>query len=498
MARSPVLVFALSCALVAAACTASSVPDTAEETPSPEVSEQPPSTTTPVPPPSSDAVLVPPPETATARNHVGYEFPPAPTYPEGPTDPDLAASITNLFNGLEVSLNFERVDEIAASGDPRAAWLIVDLMRFIRPGDTLDVLTGSFQELTGTSLSEDPIVQRSQWQSATDHMIAWDIPALDEYQMWKGRLFTIIDDRWTPFFDDTGADIDWRLLSWGGVLIDDRRVGTGTPCARGCIPALDDPVLTSAAEGDWYPDDSIVFGVTIEDEARAYPKNMMEVHEMVNDTLGGRRIGMPYCTLCGSAQAYLTDSVPQGISQPVLRTSGLLSRSNKVMFDLNTYSVFDTFTGRAVSGPLHSEGITLDQVTVVTSTWGEWKRAHPETTIVASDGGIGRTYESDPLGGRDDNGPIFPVGDVDERLPARARVLGLIGSDGGAVAFPVDVARTHLESGGTIVHQGVQVVADASGLTAIAADGTDPGVHEAFWFAWSQFHPDTQLWQPDG
>ena len=164
------------------------MPDTAEETPSPEVSEQPPSTTTPVPPPSSDAVLVPPPETATARNHVGYEFPSAPTYPEGPTDPDLAASITNLFNGLEVSLNFERVDEIAASGDPRAAWLIVDLMRFIRPGDTLDVLTGSFQELTGTSLSEDPIVQRSQWQSATDHMIAWDIPALDEYQMWKGDI----------------------------------------------------------------------------------------------------------------------------------------------------------------------------------------------------------------------------------------------------------------------------------------------------------------------
>ena len=95
---------------------------------------------------------------------------------------------------------------------------------------------------------------------------------------------------------------------------------------------------------------------------------------MVNDTLGGRRIGVPYCTLCGSAQAYLTDSVPNGQETPVLRTSGLLSRSNKVMYDLVTGSVFDTFTGEAISGPLREADVRLDQITVVVSTWGEWKQ----------------------------------------------------------------------------------------------------------------------------
>ena len=442
--------------------------------------------------------MVPPPEAAVARNHAGYTFPDAPAHPTGPTDPALLTTITNLFNGLEVSVNLERVAEIGASGDPRAAWLIADLMRFIAPGDTLDVLTEEFQNLTETSLSADPIVQRSQWQSATDHLMAWNIPALDEYQMWKARLFTIIDDRWAPIFDDEDADIDWRILSWGGVLIDDRPLGTDAGCVRGCIPALDDPTVTPANGGDWYPDDSVVFGVTINGESRAYPKNIMEVHEMVNDTLGGRRIGVPYCTLCGSAQAYLTDSVPEREDIPVLRTSGLLSRSNKVMFDLTTFSVFDTFTGVAVSGPLQEAGITLDQASVTTSTWGDWKEAHPDTTIVARDGGIGRTYADDPLRGRDDNGPIFPIGDVDERLPARAKVLGLIGEDGDPVAFPVEQALAFLNAGGTIDHQGVSVVRDASGLTAVAADGSDPGVHESFWFAWSQFHPETMLWQPEG
>lgn len=77
--------------------------------------------------------------------------------------------------------------------------------------------------------------------------------------------------------------------------------------------------MTDAAGGSWYADDRLVFGVTIGGAARAYPKHMMEVHEMVNDTVGGRRIALPHCTLCGSAQAYLTDDVPG--FQPVLRTS---------------------------------------------------------------------------------------------------------------------------------------------------------------------------------
>ena len=87
------------------------------------------------------------------------------------------------------------------------------------------------------------------------------------------------------------------------------------------------------------------------------------------------------------------------------------------MYEFHTKSVFDTFTGEALSGPLREEGVRLELISTRTSTWADWKAAHPDTTIVAEDGGIGRRYLADPLQGRDDFGPIFPIGDVDPRLP---------------------------------------------------------------------------------
>ncbi len=95
----------------------------------------------------------------------------------------------------------------------------------------------------------------------------------------------------------------------------------------------------------------------------------MQVHEMTNITNGGRRFGIPYCTLCGSAQAFYTERLTDNVDTPVLRTSGLLSRSNKVMYD-STDSVFDTFTGDAVSVPLRRKGSTLEQNSVTVSNLG--------------------------------------------------------------------------------------------------------------------------------
>ena len=214
---------------------------------------------------------------------------------------------------------------------------------------------------------------------------------------------------------------------------------------------------------------------------------------MVNLTVGGRRIGLPYCTLCGSAQAYLTDAVPAGVETPVLRTTGLLSRSNKVMYDLVTGSAFNTFTGEAVSGPLQDAGLELEQISTVATTWGEWKAAYPDTLIVAEDGGIGRSYPDEPLGGRDLGGPIFPVGPIDPRLPVHAAVVGVIGPEG-AVAFPVEEVIAELAAGRAVSVGTVEAFADGGGLRVRAAGGEELPAHASFWFAWSQFHPDTAVW----
>jgi len=131
---------------------------------------------------------------------------------------------------------------------------------------------------------------------------------------------------------------------------------------------------------------------------------------------------------------------------------------------------------------------------VVTATWDEWKREHPRTRIVAEDGGIGRTYAPDPLGGRDDGGPIFPIGDADPRLPVQEKVVGVITPSGDAIAFPADAARDALEGGDGVKLGGIELMLDADGLRAFSGRGEVPA-HEAFWFAWSQFHPETDLWE---
>lgn len=430
---------------------------------------------------------------------VDNDFGPAPDFPDGPLDPEVAEAIDvfvpALFEAGRVSQ--ADLDIISASGDARLGWILADLLRFFQGADVAGfALEDAFETLTGSE------VDGSQpWNSTTNQMIAWDIPAPPDYLEVKRSIFTLIEPGWEPLFDDD-ADVDWRHVSWGGVLIDNRSLGDPAPCARGCIPALDDPAVTFAPGGDWYPDDAIVFGVVINGEARAYPQNIMQVHEMVNDTLGGRRIAIPYCTLCGSAQAYFTDELTtdeydvDGFTEPVFRTSGLLIRSNKMMYELGTTSLIDTFLGNATSGPLLDEGVVFNQAGVVTSTWAEWKIAHPDTTIVAEDGGIGRSYPADPLRGRDDNGPIFPIGDIDPRLPVQEAVLGIETPSGTPVAIHVASARQLLLSGSELVIDGVTIELAGTGIRAVV-DGEDVGAHEAFWFAWSQFEPSTQLWPED-
>jgi Protein of unknown function (DUF3179) len=414
-------------------------------------------------------------------------FPPAPPVREGPLTAQARQSLAELAPALRESrFPSAAVKRIADSGDARLGWVLYDLLRFAGR-DTVAELVAAFEKLTGAPLSDEPFTAMG------DRLLAWDLAAPPGYREVKRDLFLLIEPRWEPFFADAASAIDWRHVGWGGVFIDDRLDATqGAPCPRGCIPALDQPKVTAAAEGRWYPDSAIVFGIVIDGQARAYPKNMMEVHEMVNDTLGGRRIAIPYCTLCRAAQAYFTDRV-SGF-EPLLRTSGLLSRSNKFMYDRSTWSAFDTFTGRAISGPLHKAGVTLAQATVVTSTWGAWRRAYPRTTILARDGGLGRSYPLDPLGGRDDRGPIFPVGDVDPRLPVHEVVLGVTAPDGRALAFPRAAVQIALGAGEAVRMAGVEVRRDAGGLRAF--DGkTELTSHEAFWFAWSQFKPGTALWQ---
>lgn len=422
-------------------------------------------------------------------DYVIAQFGTPPVIPDGALSQDLTNAVRVVFiDSLARSRwdteEVEALAEIAESKDPRLAWIISDMMRFTWRTEFDDALANAAATLLEIDL-QTPL----RWGEITDHLIAWDVSSYPGYLDAKRAVFTKFVPGWEKIFVE--GDMDWRLVSWGGVMIDDRPYDT-TDKVCNCIPAADNPDVSSAQDATWLKDDDIVFGIEVNGEYRAYPRRIMEVREMVNDTLGGRDLGIPYCTLCGAAQAYFTDGLPAGIKRPILRTTGLLIRSNKVMYDIETHSVFDTFLGNAVTGPLADRNLQLEQATVITTDWGTWKSEHPETTVLVEALALGRDF--DFRNGRDANGPIFPVGDVDPRLPVHEDIIGVIAASGVPVAFQRSKAVAALKSGATIRFQNVLLELDAGGVKAVDADGADLGSHQAFWFAWSQFHPETVLW----
>lgn len=428
-------------------------------------------------------------DAAALPSYVVEQYGEPPEIPDGPLSDSLKAAVDAAFVDSIKQSAWGRdqtlaLTEVADSKDPRLVWIISDLMRFTAGSQLSTALTEAASKLLQKKIPVD-----NNWGVITDHLIAWDVPAPPDYLAVKRGIFTTIVPGWDRIFVE--GDIDWRHVSWGGVLIDNRAYDTTDEICN-CIPAADNPEVSSAEDATWLKDDDIVFGIGVNGEYRAYPRRIMEVREMVNDTLGGRDLGIPYCTLCGAAQAYFTDQLPGGIERPVLRTSGLLIRSNKVMYDVNTYSVFDTFLGKAVTGPLHDKGVQLEQASVVTTDWGTWKKAHPETTVLVEKLALGRDF--DFRNGRDANGPIFPVGDVDPRLPVHEDIIGIVTASGKPVAFQRSKAMAALQKGDEIAFENVRLELDAGGIRAVDADGADLGSHQAFWFAWSQFHPGTELW----
>ncbi|MEE8264700.1 MAG: DUF3179 domain-containing (seleno)protein [Gammaproteobacteria bacterium] len=428
-------------------------------------------------------------ESAPLPDYVIKQFGKPPAVPEGPLTEALQSAVQVAIIDTVVQSTWGRdqtlaLNEIAESKDPRIVWVISDLMRFVPESELQVILAFVAFKLLGKTLQNE-----THWGVITDHLIAWDIPAPPDYLRAKRTIFTSILPGLDKIFVE--GNIDWRHVSWGGVLIDDRKYDkTDEACT--CIPAADNPKVSSAKDATWLKDEDIVFGIGVNGEYRAYPRRIMEVREMVNDTLGGRHLGIPYCTLCGAAQAYYTDQLPEGIDRPILRTSGLLIRSNKVMYDVNTFSVFDTFLGKAVTGPLAEKDLQLKQASVVTTDWGTWKKAHPETTVLVESLALGLNY--DFRNNRDANGPVFPVGDVDPRLPVHEDIIGVITASGKPVAFQRSKAYVALKRGDEIAYENIRLELDAGGIKAVDADGSDLGSHQAFWFAWSQFHPQTALW----
>ena len=134
-----------------------------------------------------------------------------------------------------------------------------------------------------------------------------------------------------------------------------------------------------------------MFGISVNGDARAYPKRILGWHEMFVDVVGGVPVAGVYCTLCGTVILYFTEH--EGVNH-ALGTSGFLYRSNKLMYDQATQSLWSTMQGNSRWwGRWSARTSSLDRGSVVTTTWGEWRRRHPDTKVLSLDTGHTRNYD---------------------------------------------------------------------------------------------------------
>ena len=97
---------------------------------------------------------------------------------------------------------------------------------------------------------------------------------------------------------------------------------------------------------------------------------------------GGVPAALAYCTLCGSG--ILFETAVAGRPEPfVFGSSGFLYRSNKLMYDRETNSLWNQFLGSPVVGPLTGSGIELEIRPVVITSWGDWRAGHPHTKVLS-------------------------------------------------------------------------------------------------------------------
>jgi hypothetical protein len=255
------------------------------------------------------------------------------------------------------------------------------------------------------------------------------------YDTFKATIYSRVDPRMANFFPP-GVPTRVRLdqVDWGGVAVDG-------------IPGLDHPQAVPAAEAGWLKDKHVVFGVEIDGEARAYPKRILAWHELARDSLGGREITVVYCTLCGTVIPYDNEVAGKELT---LGTSGLLYRSNKLLYDANSNSLWSALAGTPLIGPLARFDLKLRRFPVVTTTWGEWKAAHPDTTVLSLDTGHERDY-TEGAAYRDyysNDRLMFEVPEHDGRLKNKAEVLTFVVSSGegeSAQTTPVAIAVSFLE-----------------------------------------------------
>ena len=213
---------------------------------------------------------------------------------------------------------------------------------------------------------------------------------------------------------------------------------------RDAIIPVDSPAYGGLDALPWLTDDHLVIGYESGEEAFAYPINILNFHEIVNDTIGGAPVLITYCLLCFSGVVFSREVDGEILT---FGNTSALYQSDLVMYDHQTGSYWFQVAGEAVVGTL--TGSRLKALPSATMPWGEWKALHPSSQLITGADGLetiftASQYASEFGSGYQDriNGGqfAFPVDEtkLDGRLSSGEIVL-TVEVGGGVTAFPLGV-----------------------------------------------------------
>jgi hypothetical protein len=176
--------------------------------------------------------------------------------------------------------------------------------------------------------------------------------------------------------------------------------------------------------------------------------------------------------------------------------SGRLYKSNVLLYDHQTESLWSQLMEKAISGPL--VGRSLRALPSSRIKWKTWKKMNPATVVLSDDTGYSRDYSIDPYEGYYRVGTLmFPVGDVRRDLSAKERVLG-VEIEKHAKAYRLDwLTKNPGIHNDTVGNRSIQIEVNPQGeVVAVKDDQGKPiPATYAYWFAWQAFHKDTEVYK---
>ena len=213
--------------------------------------------------------------------------------------------------------------------------------------------------------------------------------------------------------------LEWPATDFSKRSVDAGEIVSGGPPRDG-IPAIDAPVFAPVSELRGIAGIEPVVSVQAGGQARAYPLRILMWHEIVNDRVGGEALTVTFCPLCNTAIVFR-----RRVGDRLLDfgTTGKLRHSDLVMYDRQTESWWQQFTGEAIAGAM--TGTVLEPWPARPESLARFRQRFPEGRVLVPADPDVRDYGANPYVGYDGRSAPYGFfrGELPVELPALARVV---------------------------------------------------------------------------